>query len=109
MIGARIYFSKVYKFNCRVKSPKRMFLRLKYWEEWCKETNAFKKYRSVEEYAKAKLGTENLDDHAKKWCEEYSKNVLKPFDEKKYGYYPKIIREYIRRGKIRGYEENRFE
>jgi len=81
---------------------------LKYWEEWCKETNAFKKYRSVEEYAKAKLGTENLDDYEKKWCEDYSKNVLKLYDEKKYGYYPKILREYIRRGKIRGYEENRF-
>lgn len=108
MVGARVYLSKVYKFNCRVKSPKRMFLRLNYWKEWCKETSAFKKYRSVEEYAKAKLGVQNLEDNAKKWYQEYTENVLKPYDEKKYGYYPKVIREHIRKGKIRGHEENRL-
>jgi len=107
MVGVRVYLSRVYKFNCcNVKSPKRQFLRLEYWEEWCIKTNAFKEYRSVEEYAKAKLGMENLDEYARKWCKRYYKNVLKPYDEKEYGYYPKVIREYIRRGKIRGYEKN---
>ena len=37
-------------------------MRLNYWEEWCLETNAFRKYRSVEDYAKAKLGIKDLDD-----------------------------------------------
>lgn len=104
-VGVRVYLPKVYKFNCRIKSPKRIFLRLNYWKEWCLETNAFKKYRTVEDYAKAKLGIKDLDSYAEKWCEEYYKNVLKPYDEKRYGYYPKIIREYIKRGMIRGCEQ----
>jgi glycosyltransferase involved in cell wall biosynthesis len=102
MVTVKIYLSKVYKFNCNVKSPERMFLR-PYWWEWCIQTDAFKTYRSVEEYAKAKLGTENLEEHIKKWYKDYYASVLAPYDEKKFGYYPLVIRKYIKRGRIRGY------
>jgi len=103
MIGVKIQLSKVYKFNCFVKSPKRMFLR-QYWAEWL-FTNAFKKYPNIEEYVKAKLGLDNLNDQVKEWHEK-TKSTLEPYDQKKHGYYPKVIREYISRGKIRGYEKN---
>jgi len=102
MIGVNILLSRVYKFNCRVKPPKRMFLR-QYWAEWCISTNSFKRYRNIEDYVKAKLGLDNLDDHVEEWYTNYMA-ALKPYDQKKYGYYPKVIGECIRRGQIRGYE-----
>jgi len=107
IIAARIYLSKVYKFNCKVKPPRRIFL-YQYWGEWCKKTNAYKRYADVEDYAKAKLGVEDLRVHIEQWYREYV-STLKPYAEKKYGYYPKVIEEYINRGKIRGHEENRLE
>jgi hypothetical protein len=102
MIGVKIYLLKAYKFNCKVKSPERMFLRT-YWWEWCIGTDAFKRYKSVEEYVKAKLGTENLEEHIKKYYNDYYASILAPYDEKKLGYYPQVIRKYIKRGMTRGY------
>jgi glycosyltransferase involved in cell wall biosynthesis len=104
MIGVKIPLSKVYKFNCRVKSPKRAFLR-QYWAEWCQTTNAFEKYGSLEEYVKAKLGSKSLDYYAKEWYDRYMR-TLELYDPKKYGYYPKVIREYIDKANIRGYEKS---
>jgi glycosyltransferase involved in cell wall biosynthesis len=101
-IGVNISLSRVYKFNCRVKSPKRTFLR-QYWYEWCISTDSFKRFKNLEDYVKAKLELENLDDYIKEWYSEYMDN-LKPYDPKKYGYYPKVIRECISKGKVGGYE-----
>lgn len=103
MMGAKIALSKVYKFNCNVKSPKRMFLRAQFWNEWCIDTDAFKRYDTVEEYAKAKLGTKNLDKYIKEWYNNIYAPLLMPYDEKKFGYYPLVIRKYIERGMIRGH------
>jgi len=107
IVAARIYLSKVYKFNCKVKSPQRIFL-YQYWGEWCKTTEAYKRYENVEDYVKARLGVKDLSVHVEKWYKRYV-DTLKPYDEKKYGYYPKVIREYINQGKIRGNEKNRLE
>jgi len=102
MAGVRIILSRVYKFNCFIKSPKRMFLR-QYWKEWCQTTDAYKKYSSLEDYAKKKLGVKDLEPIIKDWYRKYLEDLLVSYDEEKHGYYPKVIREYVRRGKIRGY------
>ena len=108
MMGITITLPKVYKFNCcGVKSPKRLFLR-QYWSEWCKKTDAFKKYKSIEEYVKVKLKTENLEEHIMQWYNNVYTSLLIPYNEKKYGYYPKVIREAIAQGLIRGHDQNRL-
>lgn len=102
MMGVKIALKGTYKFNCNVKSPKRMFLR-KYWFEWCVATDAFKRY-SIEEYVKAKLKTENLERHIKQWYDVTVSSLLAPYNAKKYGYYPKVIRRSIAQGLIRGHD-----
>ncbi|MFB0522638.1 MAG: glycosyltransferase [Candidatus Bathyarchaeia archaeon] len=106
MMGVLVPLSRVYKFNCwGIKSPRRIFLR-QYWSEWCRTTNAFMRYASVEEYVKAKLDVEELDEHVEKWYNQLMIG-LEPYDKTRYGYYPKVIREYIKVGKVRGYENDR--
>jgi len=95
VIGVRVYLQKVYKFNCRVKSPKRMFLRLMFWKNWSGDVGLRKEYKSVEEYAQAMLGPKNLDFEAEKWREQHLKATLLPYNEKLYGYYPKVIRKQM--------------
>jgi len=105
MMGILVPLSRVYKFNCwGIKSSRRIFLR-QYWSEWCRRTNAFLEYASVEEYVKAKLDVDELDEHVKKWYNQFM-NGLKQYNERRYGYYPKVIREYIKLGKVRGYEKD---
>ena len=99
MRGSVINLNRVYKFNCNVKSPRRMFLR-NYWYEWCKASDAYKRV-GIEEYVKRKLGVEDLTESINRWWREY-KDTLAEYDEEKYGYYPRVIREYIHRGRIRG-------
>ncbi|MCS7120839.1 MAG: glycosyltransferase [Candidatus Bathyarchaeota archaeon] len=102
-IGVTVYLRKAYIFNCHLKSGKRVFLMLNFWREWCIESEAYKKYSSLEEYAKAKLGVDNIDQIAEEWY----RSRLVPYDEQKFGYYPKVIRKYIKMGMIRGYVQDR--
>jgi glycosyltransferase involved in cell wall biosynthesis len=107
MMGIEIVLPRVYKFNCGVKSPKRVFLR-QYWFEWCVQTDAFKRYDNVEEYVKAKLKIRDLEVLAKQWYENVYSSMLMPYEENKYGYYPKVIRKAIAQGLIRGYDQDRL-
>lgn len=104
--GKGIRLNKIYKFDCSVKSPLRMFLR-KYWWSWNYESNAHKTL-SLEEYTKKRIGKEDLVKEAEL---DYSRlsSTLVLYDEKKYEPYPEVIKRYIETGRIRGYEGGRMD
>ncbi len=101
MFSVELYMQKVYKFNCNVKSDKRMFLR-GFWGEWYKATDAHKKYMNLEDYVKAKLGIKDLAPLIEE-CVRKTTAGLVPYKVDKYGYLPKVIRKCIEMGKVRGY------
>ncbi len=91
MNGWKIYLSKPFKFNCIIKSPKRIFLR-QFWNEWCLYTEKYIKYPNIEEYVIEELGI-NVEIEANKWYPKYIKSLIL-YDEEKWGYYPEVIRKY---------------
>lgn len=97
--GNLVNLEKVYKFNCNVKSPKRMFLR-NHWYDWSK-TDAHETY-TIEEFVRRKLDVPDLTPVIEEWYNKRMGENLVRYDETKYGYYPKVIREYIERGLIYG-------
>ncbi len=101
MFGVELHLKKVYKFNCRIKSPKRMFLR-QFWNEWYHETKAYQKYSNLEDYVKAKLGTKDLTPYINKWIKEYHLKLI-VYKENIFGYRPAVIKKYIRKGMVKGY------
>jgi len=44
----------IWKFNCIIKHPKRQYLR-RFWEQWCKETDSYKKYPNIEDYVREEI------------------------------------------------------
>lgn len=90
MKGWKIYPTKPYKFNCRIKSPKRMFLR-QFWKEWCHYSEKYITYPNIEEYVTEELGI-NLETEVDKWYNNFVKSLI-PYNEEKVGYYPKVIRK----------------
>ena len=101
--GREVVLGRAYKFNCNVKSPRRMFLR-NYWWEWCKATDAHETM-TLEEFVKKKLQVDDLNPAIEAWMQRQHRNPkIIDYSEELYGYYPKVIREYIGRGMIRGYE-----
>lgn len=91
MNGWKIYLSKPHIFNCIIKSPKRNFLR-EFWREWCQHSEKYIKYPNIEEYVIEELGI-NIEIEAEKWYKKYLKSLI-PYDEERWGYYPKVIRKY---------------
>lgn len=92
--GREVTLPLVYKFNCNAKPPLRLFLR-QFWFEWCNETDAWKT-SSLEDYVKRKLKADDLVSVADRWYQETYAS-LPIYDEGRYGYYPKVIREYLRK------------
>lgn len=93
MDGWKIRLPYVYKFNCRVKSPKSLFLRIK-TRNLRRNKEEFEGCENLEEYAIKKMGITDLYEKSKQWYDAYLNN-LRIYDEKKWGYYPKILREYM--------------
>lgn len=91
MKGWKIFLTGSYKFNCSIKSHKRMFLR-QFWSEWCKFTEKYLIYPNIEKYVEKDLGI-NIEIEAEKWYKKYIKSLIL-YDEEKWGYYPEIIRKY---------------
>mgnify|MGYP001024343278 CR=1 FL=1 len=101
IFGIELHLKNVYKFNCNVKSDKRMFLR-GFWGEWYKATNAHRRYANLEDYVKAKLGLQDLTPLVEECVRETTAGLI-PYDQDRYGYYPKVIRNHIEKGLVRGY------
>lgn len=96
--GEEVVLPLVYKFNCNAKPPRRLFLR-QFWFEWCKASDAWMKC-SLEEYVKRKLGVDDLKPAVESWYKKVL-SELRSYDENKFGYYPKVIREHIKKEAIR--------
>lgn len=92
--GKEIVLPLVYKFNCNAKPPYRLFLR-QYWFGWCKASDVWKEC-SLEEYVKRKLGVDDLKSTVDSWYRKVW-GELECYDENELGYYPKVIREHIKR------------
>jgi len=97
MDGWKIYLGKPYVFNCIIKSPDRMFLR-QFWNEWCQDTNYYKKYPYINDYVEKELNI-NIDQYAEKWLEKKLANIV-PYNENKWGYYPEVIRKNLHLFKV---------
>lgn len=93
MNGWKIYLGTPYKFNCLIKSPKRMYLR-QFWNEWCHHTQKYLRYPNIEEYVTEELGID-IETEVEKWYKEYIRSLI-PYDEERWGYYPKVIRDYMK-------------
>ena len=93
MDGWKIYLCTPYKFNCPIKSPKRMYLR-QFWNDWCHHTENNLKYPNIEDYVTEELGI-NINEEVEKWYKQYIKSLI-PYDEKRWGYYPKVIINYMK-------------
>lgn len=96
MDGWMINLGKPYAFNCLVKSPKRMFLR-GFWRKWW-DSQMYEKYPNIEDYVTQELNID-VECEAKKYHTDLKLRLL-PYDEKKWGYYPKVIRNFIEKSKI---------
>lgn len=92
---------RVIKFNVGVKTWRRMFLREKYWYEWSKRADSD---LPIAEYARRELGVDDLGDCVEGFRERRlgSPNVV-AYDAEEYGYVPKVIREYVDAGDLRGF------
>ena len=71
-----------------------MFLR-QFWDEWCKDTDAYLEYPTLEEYVAKKLAID-IESESDDWYRKFLATLI-PYDEKKWGYYPKILRRYLAR------------
>lgn len=92
MDGWRIKLPRPYKFNCQVKSPRRMFLR-QFWKGWCKDSDAHLRYSSLEDYVAGELGI-NIDAGLETWYRDYMASLI-PYDELRWGYYPEVVRRHL--------------
>lgn len=97
--GPEVTLPLIYKFNCNVKSPRKLFLR-QFWFDWCKTSDAWRDC-DLEEYVKRRLGVDDLEQATRSWYLKFWEG-LERYDENRFGYYPKVIRGYIERGLIRG-------
>jgi len=97
MDGWKINLVKPYKFNCRIKLPKRMFLR-QFWKEWCQDTDAYLRYPDIERYVSEILEVD-VETESKEWYKRYIATLI-PYKEEKWGYYPKVIRKRARAQQI---------
>lgn len=82
----------IWKFNCVIKHPKRHYLR-KFWVEWCKETELYKKYPDIEDFVREELGI-NIEEEYEAWYKNKLESLV-PYNEERYGYYPAIIRRQL--------------
>jgi len=87
-----IILNGIWKFNCIIKEPKRQYLR-KFWNQWCKETDSYKKYPELEDYIREELGI-NPDEEYEDWYKEKLESLV-PYDEEKFGDYPAVIRRQL--------------
>jgi len=94
MSGWRITLSKPYIFNCLVKTPRRTFLK-QFWRNWNKETSDHTEYTNIERFVIEGLHID-IDTMLETWYEKFMANLI-PYEEDRWGYYPKIIRREIRR------------
>jgi len=93
-----INLGQPYVFNCLIKPPIRMFLR-GYWRDWCMESDAYLRYPNLEKYVVDELKID-VEKEVGVWFKRYM-DALVLYDEKKWGYYPKIIRNYLeKRGDV---------
>jgi len=91
MDGWMTNLGKPYSFNCLIKSPKRMFLRI-FWKKWF-ESQMCEKYPNIEDYVRQELNID-VEYETKKHYEDLNSRLL-PYDEEKWGYYPKVIRKRL--------------
>jgi glycosyltransferase involved in cell wall biosynthesis len=88
--GWIIVLEGVYKFNCSgCKSPKRLYLRNKFWKEW-NLTQYSKVYPQIEDYVNNKYPELDINIATKEWYESYI-NKLEKYDPSKYGPLPLLI------------------
>lgn len=90
MKGWKIYLTGPFKFNCSIKSPKRIFLR-QFWKKWCQDTKKYITYPNIEDYVTDDLNI-NIEIEFEKWYKKYFETLIL-YDEEKFGYYPKVIRK----------------
>lgn len=87
-----ITLNGIWKFNCIIKDPKRQYLR-KFWDQWCKDTDSYKKYPDIEDYVREELGI-NTDEEYETWYKEKTESLI-PYDEERFGDYPAVIRRQL--------------
>ena len=95
--GRQVYLDKVFKFNCSIKTHRRMFMR-RWWYRWSKKYSGS---LSFVDYVLDWKGwsLEELDARAHKWHKErYTKNDIERYDPDRYGYLPAVIRWFVEEG-----------
>lgn len=92
--GWKIRLPSVYKFNCRVGPPRSLFLRFK-TRGLHRDTGTYLKYKNREDYITKELGID-IDSQLYEWHAKFLSECI-PYDENKWGYYPKIIRHHLGR------------
>jgi len=96
-LAYRIEIENPLSYHINVK-PKIKLLERKYrWEHYIKGV-----WIPLEEYIKKRIledyGTADVNEAAEKFYQEYIKEMkLIPFDKTKYGDYPKILKEYVKK------------
>jgi len=88
----RIDLDGIWKFNCVIKHPKRMYLRT-FWDQWCKNNDYYKEYPNIEDYVSEELGID-VEDEYKEWYSDMFDSLI-PYDEKRLGTYPEVIRRRL--------------
>jgi len=81
-------------FDAACKKPKRQFLR-RFLSNWRSAQN-YGRWPTLEGFVKTHLGVVDLEPMIAEWWEAMEKRLI-PYDEKKFGYYPKILREVMGR------------
>jgi len=94
----RIDIEKPLSFHLRSVKPPRRLLYRHYWYE-ARRSGVLGKV-SLDEYVRQRIiddyGTSDVDEAAKRFLEWYISR-LQPFDRTKYGDYPAILKDYVRR------------
>lgn len=98
----RVELKEIYGFHCNIKSAERMFLR-SFWTDW-RDEGEYTKFPKLEDYVKSKIrekyNTEDINEAIKIQLKKYI-NELVPYDSKKYGDYPKLLKEYLKNPKYK--------
>lgn len=91
-----LFWYEPYAFHVNVKPRERMLMR-DFWEEWM-EKKEYERYPTLEEYVKGhindKFGTSQIKEAAQR-CLEKALAFHFPYDEKKFGPYPELLRPYL--------------
>jgi len=92
------------KFDCNVKTPLRRLLRTHLYA-WEKVSDSYKT-TTIEDFAMEKRKCKTIEELEQKAIEYITKDIksCKVYDENKYYLYPEVIKKYLNKNHIYGYE-----